>query len=55
MNRVTGSSRLTLPSSTNIMIEAPANILVIEAIQNTLSSRIAFLASTSAYPAMFLK
>ena len=48
MNFVTGSSRLTLPSSTSIMMDAPANILVIEAIQNTLSSLIGFFASTSA-------
>ncbi len=48
MNLVTGSSRLTLPSSTSIMMDAPANIFVIEAIQKTLSSLIGFFASTSA-------
>lgn len=42
MNLVTGSSRLTLPSSTSIMIEAPTNILDMEAIQKTLSSLIGF-------------
>jgi hypothetical protein len=50
MNFVTGSSRLTLPSSASIMMDAPANILVVEAIQNTLSARMGFFASTSDFP-----
>ena len=48
MNFVTGSSRLTFPSSTSIMIDAPTNIFDIDAIQKTLSSLIGFFASTSA-------
>jgi len=48
MNLVTGSSRLTLPSSTSIMMEAPTNIFDIDATQKTLSSLIDFFASTSA-------
>jgi len=53
MNLVTGLSRESLPSSTSIMTDAPANIFVIDAIQNTLSSPIGFFASTSAKPIRF--
>ena len=48
MYLVTGSSRLSLPSSTSVRTEAPANIFVIDAIQKTLFSLIGRLASTSA-------